>query len=51
MFKFRIPFFPFRRPRKPSDEHFYRKVESSHMLQHLCGFDNELYDAISGLNG
>lgn len=54
MFTFRIAFPPFsigRKPRKPrvTEDMFSRRLDGSRMLQHMCGFDTELYDAINGL--
>ena len=49
--RFAFPGFFVRKPRCPrvSEDHFRRRIEDSRLLQHMCGFDNELYEAISGL--
>ena len=40
-----------RRPRPVAEDHFRRRLDNSQALQHMCGFDTELYAAINGLNG
>ncbi len=36
--------------RPVSDAVFHRKLDRSDTLRHMCGFDSELYQAISGLS-
>ncbi len=38
-----------RRKRPAREEAFCRRVDGSQTLQHLCGFDTELYSAINSL--
>jgi len=37
------------KPHRVSDATFRRKLETSDTLRHMCGFDTELYQAISDL--
>ena len=53
MIRFRLPAFlfgPRRRKRPAGEETFVRRVDRSEALQHLCGFDTELYAAMRGLD-
>lgn len=52
MIRFRLPTFLFgpRRRKPASEETFARRVDHSEMLQHLCGFDTELYAAMRDLD-
>ncbi len=35
--------------RRVTEDMFNRRLEGSQILQHMCGFDTELYEAINGL--
>ncbi len=52
MIRFRLPAFLFgpRRRKHPTEETFVLRVDRSETLQHLCGFDTELYAAMRGLD-
>lgn len=54
MFKFRIVFPGISNDKRPvrrrvTEDMFNRRLEGSQILQHMCGFDTELCEAINGL--